>query len=349
MNKLLKSNIRRSFKIIAENNPKIPSELITVVNDPPGTSRSFSLIEEMMKVAAQPVPWFYIDQSNELKSPQETFFGFYALRNIIRGLLLSVRFIQAGDLLSKNDFLASSVFSYYTASYHLLQSFLALHGRVVIDQVRRGPIRVIKGEGFSEGGYSSEAEPKVIVATLTKKNTWKFEPRPRSHSSRWKELELVCIELKYDIPDFIESFFHYVLTYGPYSPPEEIEKLVKDGLKRLSDIRHESIYAGYGFDDYVHDGLTNRDLDTSYGIDRKSTAYRDFAFGFLLHALNAAFEIKDHIDSKHWEKEKILMLGSVNTPPFELVDLTIVSDQKITERLQTLFTSLMSRDKGRPR
>ena len=346
MKELLKANIKRSFKIIAEDNPKIPPELITVDSDQAGPSRSPSIIEEMMKVAAQPVPWFYRNH-NDLQSPQQAFFGFYALRNIIRGIFLSVRFIQAGDLLHKNHFMASSVFSYYTASFHLLHSFLASYGRVVVDQVCGGAVKVINRKDSSEGQYCSlEPTPEDIVATLTKKNTWKFEPRPRSHSRRWKELEFVFRELNFDIPDFLRVFFSYILQYGPYpSSPSEMETVLRNSLKRLADVRHESIYSGYGFDDYVHDGLINRDLDTSYGIDFKSKAYRKFALGFLLHALNDLFDMKKAINPEHWIKARILMMGSVNTPPFELFDLKVENNHEVTERLNIIFAWLRDRTK----
>ena len=181
MKELLKTNIKNSLRIIAKDNPKIPPELIQVVEEEPSHFPSF--VEDFMKVAAKPVPWFYRDKSNNLQSPQQAFFGFYALRNIIRGILLSVRFIQAGDLLQKKHFIASSVFSYYTASFHLLHSFLSSYGRVIVDQVCGGPVKVIKRKNSSEGLYCSlDPTPEVIVAILTKSNKWKFELCCRSFS-----------------------------------------------------------------------------------------------------------------------------------------------------------------------
>lgn len=290
MKELLKTNIKNSLRIIAEDNPKIPPELIQVVGEEP--SRFPSFMDEIIKVAAQPIPWFYRDKFKDLQSPQQAFFGFYALRNIMRGILLSVRFIQAGDLLHKNHFIASSVFSYYTASFHLLHSFLSSYGRVTIEQVCGGPVKVIKRKDLSEGSYCSlDPTPEAVVAILTKSNKWKFEPRTRSHSKRWGELEHTFKELDSDIPNFFDSFFKYILSDGSHSPTDG-KTIIRDGLKRLIDMRHESIYCGYGFDDYVHDGLINRELDSSYGIDLKARKYRSFASGFLEHAVDDVVEIK---------------------------------------------------------
>jgi hypothetical protein len=208
MKELLKANMKKSIRIIAEDHPKIPAELIEVVEEEPRSPDLPNLVEGMMKVAAQPIPWFYRDSGKELQSPQESFFGFYSLRNIIRGILLSLRFIQAGDLLHKNGFLAASVFSYYPFSFHLLYAFLASYGRVVVDQVHGGPIKIINRRNSSGGSFSSlNPTPEVIVAILVRNNTWKFEPRPRSHTRKWKELEHIFVELDYDIPEFLHSFF----------------------------------------------------------------------------------------------------------------------------------------------
>lgn len=334
MKQLLRTNIKRSFKIIAEENPRIPAELIGVANDQIVPSKSLNIIEEMMKVAAQPVPWFYRDH-HAIESPQQAFFGFYALRNIIRAIFLSVRFIQAGDLLYRNHFMASSVFSYYTASFHLLHAFLASHGRVIVDQVHGGPVKTLNRQ------YSPlHPDTEVIVAILTTKNIWKFEKRSRSHSKRWEELIPVFRELSFEVPVFLRTFLKYIFQDNYPPLPAEIEKTLRVGLERLTYVRHESIYSGYGFDDYVHDGLINRELDTSYGIDFKSKAYRDLSLGFLVHALNDAFDMKHTIDPQHWTKERILMVGSVNTPPFELFSLRLKDRDEINERLNTLFVWL---------
>ena len=345
MKELLISNIKKSIKTIVEDDPKVPPDLIEVVDEAPGIEKLTSIVEELMKFAAQPHPWFYRDTLKCLQSPQQSFFGFYALRNIIRGILISLRFIQAGDLLHKNSFLASSVFSYYTASFHMLQSYLAANGRVIIDPVSGGPVRILHRKSSSDTSYSSlEPDPEVIVAILTRENKWVFEQRTRSHAKRWKELEHVFVELDYLIPEYFHAFFRYILSYGYISSSTEDKDFIQKGLKRLSEVRHESIYSGYGFDDYVHDGLTNRDLNSSHGIDLKTKAYRDLAIGFLSEAVNDVIEIKNKIYPEHWNEVKTLMAGSTFMPPFELVDLNIEVHKKLKEGIEIIFMWLMDRN-----
>jgi len=153
----------------------------------------------------------------------------------------------------------------------------------------------------------------------------------------------VFAELSFDVPDFLRTFLSYILGENYPSSPAEVEKALRVGLQRLAYVRHESIYSGYGFDDYVHDGLIDRELDTSYGIDFKSNAYRKLSLGFLLHAMNDAFDMKNTINPQHWTKNRILMTGSVNTPPFELFNLRLRDHHKISERLDTLFAWLEGR------
>jgi hypothetical protein len=73
MKELLRTNIRRSFKVIAEEDPRIPPELIAGTDNSTVPSKSVSIIEEMMKVATQPVPWFYRNH-DAIESPQQVFF-----------------------------------------------------------------------------------------------------------------------------------------------------------------------------------------------------------------------------------------------------------------------------------
>jgi hypothetical protein len=135
------------------------------------------------------------------------------------------------------------------------------------------------------------------------------------------------------------------LSYGNLSSSKpEDESFIQEGLKRLADVRHESIYSGYGFDDYVHDGLINRDLDTSYGIDLKSKAYRNLALGFLVHAVQDVIGLKDTIPSEHWADVRTLMASSIYTPPFELVHLKLEDSDELNEQVEIIFLWLMNKD-----
>lgn len=352
MKNSLSSNIKKSIKIIAEDKPDIPSHLIEIIDEEPDSNKPISRIELLMRVAAQQVPWFYRDSTGTLQSPQSSFFGFYALRNILRGTFLSLRFIQAGDLLRKNNFLAASIFSYYTASFHLLNSFLAIHGRVIVDIVH-GPIKIIKHKknkssritkSASVGYTTLDPAPEIVMAIHTKQNKWVFESRARSHSRRWKELEQIFIESDYDVPEFYYNFFEYILSYGSsIHVPSEPKVLVKEGMTRLTEIRHESIYSGYGADDFVHDGLINRDLFDSTGIDMKSKAYHNLSTGLISHAVDEIMNVKYLIPLDHWNEVQSLMFSSIFTPPFELSNFTLEGANELNDKIGNIFIWLMGK------
>jgi len=342
MKKLLAANIKKSLKIIAEDNPQIPPNLIEVIDEDPSITKSISRAEILMKIAAQRIPWFYRDESEKLQSPQASFFGFYALRNLIRGIFLSLRFIQAGQLLKRNNFRAASILSFYTASFHLLNSFLAAHGRVIVDIVHGGPIKIIKHKQSETAQYSSlNHAPEIVMAILTNNNKWIFESRSRSHSRRWTELEQVFIKTDYDVPDFFYSLFEYILSYGPSSyAPQEPSELLKEGIYRLTEIRHESIYIGYGDDDFVHDELINRDFSGICGIDLKSNAYHSFAMDFLKYVIEDVMEMKNIVPLVHWNEVQSLMYNSIYTPPFEPFDFKMEDNKELNEKIEDIFVWL---------
>lgn len=347
MNELLKSNIKKSFKVLAEEVPKIPEGLIEVVEEEPSQPGIPCIVEGIAKYASGPSPWFYRDQSNELQSPQQSFFAIYSVRNTVRGILLGLRFLQAANLLKENGFLSASVFSYYTASFHLLNSFLALNGRVLIEPVQ-GPPRVVKRKGCSRcESRSLDPTPDIVIAILTRNNIWKFEPRRRSHAARWKELNHVFAGDGSAIPDFFLNFFRYIMSYGGDFLSSE-ETLVQDAIKRLTDIRHTAIYEGYGYDDCAHDALMNRDLSFASGIDNKSNAYRDFAVGLLTLSVGEFIELKNSIPEEHWNsnKAKSLLICGILTPPFEYGPPQLTGMPELSETLEWIFCWLLGINKN---
>jgi len=345
MNDLLKSNIKKSFKIVAKETPTIPENLI-VFEEEPSELGVYCIAEIIAKNASWPIPWFYRNESNELQSPQQSYFGIYSVRNNIRGILLGLRFIQAGKLLQKNGFLSASVFSYYTASFHLLSSFLALNGRILIEQVH-GPLKIVKHKNSSRSEYCSlNPTPEVLIAILTRYNTWKFEPRYRCHAARWKELNHVFVGEKSIIPDFFLNFFRYITSYGNVSLASD-ETLVEEAIKQLTNTRHTAIYQGYGYDDFADD-LMNQDLSFGSGIDNKSNAYRDFALGLLTFSVGEFVELRDSIPKELWNSDKTqdLLKLSILVPPFESGSPYLADMCELNEHIEWIFCWLSGTDKN---
>lgn len=342
MNALLLSNIKKALRIVAEENPQIPDYLINRENLGSEKSPAFEISKTLAKVAAQPIPWFYRDIANELQSPQETFFGFYVLRNAIRGIFLGLRNIQAGDLLRKYDFLSASVMSYYTAAFHLLSSFLALNGRIIIENLL--PVKVLWGKNGVNHVKSilASSSYSIIIARITKNNTWRFENLPRTHKAVWRELEDIILKHTDKITTFFKSFFRYVLYYE--NSLSEID-LVRKGIQRLIEVRHESVYRGYGYDNIAHDAITNHDHAISWDIERKSVNYRDFGIGLLTLSVDETAELKQKVDAENWDSIQTLLMGSIITPPFEIGDLTLSGKPKLTKDIVRIYNWVMNRKK----
>ncbi len=336
MDALLQSNIKKSLRIIVEENPKVPDFLITIIEEEP--TKIPPICEAIVKSAFQVIPWFYRNSCGELQSPQSSFFGFYAIRNVIRGIFLGLRFIQSGDLLRENEFYAASVISYYTASFHLLYSFLALNGRIVVDQVIGAPKIIRKRVSESTARCSLEPQPEAIIGILARDNKWKFEPRRRSHKRQWNELESILLKRKDKIPEFLLSFFKYILYYENTLSESD---LIQKGIQRLIEVRHASIYRGYGYDDDAHDAITNREFGSNWDVGRKSEKYRNFAIGLLAHVLRDVITIEQLIPVAYMNKIQTELVVSVNTPPIEFGPLLLQDHPGLSNDIEQLYNWLM--------
>lgn len=263
----------------------------------------------------RPVPWFYRDQNGHLRSAQERFFGFYALRNAIRGSLMAARMIQAGVHLEKGRFLAPSVSMYYTGAFHALTAFLALRGRALVETVLGRPVVVLRDESTCSDNCQMDRHPEAVIAILTRDNRWVFEPRARTHQKRWEELHQVFSAGGREIPDYLVGFCRY-LTRGEvqYADPRG---LVERGLRRLVEMRHDSIYMGYGFDDDVYYDLINRARFSDAGIDLRARSFRAFATGMLIDSIETVHHLKGRIEDKVWNDVRPWLVDAVAAPPFE--------------------------------
>ena len=330
MKQLLIVNIKKSFKILAEEHPKIPEHLIEIKKDE-SKENKFNLIELLARAISQPIPWFYYDKKNELQSPQQIIFGVYAFSNIIRNILISISFIQAGELLRTNDFIASSIMNYYTSAFHLLKSFLAINGRIIIEKVLG---TLVLGPNWSEHKIL-DPPVEVIVAKLTKKNIWKFEPRKRAHYNRWKEIEPILLKNEENLYGLFIAFLKYILLYGSYTPSDD-DEIIREGLKRLCDIRHESVYMGYGYDDYAFDRMINKE---SYGagLDLKVEYYHNFVIGLLKYCVNETVNLQLMIPSEHWSKVQSFLASSIYSPQFEFGSPKINNDNELSEQLEIIY------------
>jgi hypothetical protein len=306
MNQLFNSNIKKSVEFLSGN-----SGLMKTFHD---LHFAYFIVAGKEAKLAQITPSFKKEPSGILilsdeeyldLSPSTPSFVIYAIKTILRSILLSFRFIQSGDMLLDKKFYSLSVFSYYTASFHILQSFLALNGRVVVrptDQQR------------CDLGLNKA----LIMSRLTKCNRWCFEGFSQNHASMWREASDIFETINKDTLEHFLFFFKYMIAIEQ-SPPSDKQQLISDGLKKLPKIRHEAIYEGYGFDDYVFNSVISDEKDrfSLKELENKSIVYKMFARQFLKLTLMEIFEFKKTSLDNKWHKIKDLFLTCILIPPFE--------------------------------
>ncbi len=265
-------------------------------------------------ISDSPVPYFYKSNSkNEILSPQKDFFAFYALRNIIRGCLVSCRFIEGGNLLHTSGFYALSTISYYSAAFQILITFLALNGKVLISY----PNPLLN--------LTTKTLPDLLIAKLSKdNNTWVFEGLSRDHKTIWRCLSEVLDNIdKGKIPSFFNDFFDYIVENNNLQTnPQDGKTLLEKTVEKIPDLRHAAIYSGFGFDKIEFEnaikGLTGLNHNTE--IDKLSKSLKHFVLEFLSYCLKDTLEIKTLVqteDDFDFIPVYYILRNSVWNPPFE--------------------------------
>jgi len=240
------------------------------------------------------------------------------MKSNFRGVLLGLRFIESGDLLHKKNFFSASIISYYTAAFHFLFSYLSANGKVIINPTD------IQRKQLDLGG-------SLIIAKFTKKGSWKCERISRSHSSLWGELNVIFKERAGDLPDFIEDFFKYLLSIDA-SVPDTKHELIEKGIQRLPLMRHESLYEGYGFDDYVVDSMFSEEGEGRLplkDLGNKGLFYKRFAEEFLHLCLLEINDLRNNSLNANWNHVKELFSTSIIIPPMETGNPDLTHNRKL--------------------
>jgi hypothetical protein len=178
----LDATIRNSWKLLSQHVPEFPPEL--------SGPRPFAL-ENSLTLA----PLFY-ESEGHLQCAQIGYFGFYALRAILRGILLSVNHLSAAKLSADHELYGPSIASAYAAAYHATGSLLALHGHVFCEFEDN----IITG---------TRNELGMVAVLLTRKSTWICEHRNRTHRTRWLELAQVYRSTIEELPECFNQVFFY--------------------------------------------------------------------------------------------------------------------------------------------
>lgn len=284
-----------------------------------------------------PLPYFSYE-GDQLTSPQSEFYGIYALRNAFRGLFLAVNYFASAERLIVTDLHAPSVALSYTSSYHVLMSFLALHGRVYTDW-RVKSLHEKVGSG------------KTVVAIWTSDRKWKFEPRPQSHEIRWRELVPIFSNRSYKIPNYFHRLFRYhwrgryknKLPWDEWAErfasgervsrgePYKIRDVLPEFLSTIARTRHRAMYEAFGSDPAVAEALTNRETFSRKGIDRKAKNYFVFASELFADVTDTLYGF---IERKRVREEirRLVFLG-VTGPWMDSPHFDAVIHEEISDRL----------------
>lgn len=256
-------------------------------------------------------PHFYRDDSaTKLACAQCSWFGFYALRAAVRGVLMSVNHLTAAVSNHRQKLHGPATVNAYTAAFHVLHGYLALEGRVIYDP-----------------GPGGDLGPVRVV--LTQKGTWSVENTKRNHRSPWLELKSTLSKRKgrVELPTYFEQLFEYTCSRRYRPGIKLIEKLrnpnvglvpmrerLDEFLPRIAELRHIAAYGSFGDDPYLTEALWNNDA-TGGDFGRQVTRVIVFATQFLE---DVAGRVADLVDLLDWSPHSLKLFGlSVLLPDFD--------------------------------
>lgn len=327
MHTLLIDRIAQSLQDVVKE-PLLPEDCIQILG-PRGSTFDRHLVDWARRKLSMAV-WLTVDDRGNLVTPLRSVFGVFAVRAILRGFFIGASFLPGADLLLEKRYLSLSVIGYYTSALHLVNSFSALQGHIMLSPIAGQPVveladdpvgtKMAAGGTVHKGGSAGYSHaPKGLQAAcaiLTKEGNWVFEGRNRNHPVIWRELKQLVNESGV-VPPWLDQFCHN-FTY-PTAKVDE-ERYLNDGLEMLIEARHQAIYSGFGMDDYSFDVLANRE-PVDVNIAARASNYRSLAYGILNDVLKETTGLFNGIEQRcSGELETLLpqLCTMVYTPPFDL-------------------------------
>ena len=277
-----------------------------------------------------PVPRFDCSDK-ELVTPQSRFMGFYALRNAIRGVLIGAGYYKAGIETRRQELYGPSVTMFYTASFHLAISFLALHGRVLMSPVCSLEKATANGTAKASAGSelrSGKKSPEMVMCTLTKSGTWTVEGRRRNHRTVWREVDCVLPSGQEVIPAYVTRFLNYI---------GESELSMRNAtVQDIPNLRHGALYEGFGTDRVAYGEIVSRQGNLTRPLANKVEQFDAFAAGMLGDVLSDITQLVTNLPMGHDLRRSLV--ASIYSLPFDLPtdDWLVESDH------YDLFTKMVS-------
>lgn len=327
MHTLLTNRIAQSLRDV-DKEPLLPENTVQV-HGTRGSSFDRRLVDWARRKLSMAV-WFTEDTRGNLITPLHPVFGVFAFRAILRGFFIGASFLPGANLLLEKKHLSLSVIGYYTSALHLVNSFNALQGHVMLSPIAGQPVvelandpvgtKMASGGTLHRGGSAGYSQaPKGLQAAcaiLTKDGNWVFEGRNRSHSVMWRELKQLITESGL-VPPWLDRFCRN-FVYPTMKVDEE--RYLNEGLEMLIEARHQAVYSGFGMDDFSFDILANRE-PLGVNIAARASNYRSLAYGILSDVLKETTALFIDIQQQcPHELERLLpqLCTMVYTPPFDL-------------------------------
>jgi hypothetical protein len=298
---LTKANIRKSLRLLEGGVPGTDQEFNAAVQavlqriPAEGDLERLRVLGACMPAYAPILrPVFYLTE-DELRSPQSDYFGFFALRCAVDRVLMSINYLAASQIVLEKRLFGPSISQSYTAAYHGVHAYLALHGRVIEAKPHMPLRKATLG--------MSEHVPAAVKAKLTRNNTWVFESCARAHAAVWGSLVELFAGRKFLIPHYFLRLFDYmyhmerdpaVALKGSLKHPDEGMPKIRDRLQeflgRIAETRHLALYRSSGADPYAMDMVLNQE-GSGAGMDVQAREFHRFAAGLLEDAATSCCEI----------------------------------------------------------
>ncbi len=290
-----------------------------------------------------PEPRFYKNDDNRIKCYQFDSLGFYVLRNAYRGLLLSINYLVSADINLSKKLLGPAISNYYTSAYHILGAFLALRGRIVFDTlILYHNKKIIKDDRFA-------------IASFTKGN-WHLESKKWGHAGKWQEIKQLRLN---EYPESLIHLFRYWFKYRikeDVSLNEYMRRMVKgeslgtplhindipdEFLKRITESRHQAIYASFGSEPEVMSNLVNGDAFDDNGIDYQARAFKKFCYGFMNENVDTLIELLNFI--RIHKKTREWLWVSIFQPWFDEQQIEYIDDYQLKQKLNQIKEFLFAK------
>lgn len=273
-------------------------------------------------------------------SDQEEYFSFYLLRNLLRGLFLSINSMVAGKNCLEKGLFAPATMLFYNSAFHSLNSYLSINGIVLTHACQKETQKTIKNLSI-KAMFSSE------------KKNWTIEKFRVKHTNRWLLLEQVFKRKGVIVPDSFTNLFNsfynpkyykqeinnpLLKDYNYNSEPITFHNKLNEFLKMIANQRHFSVYQSFGSTSEIFQEIINRDSLSDRGIDANAITFSKFANEFFDEVINTTTDkIVSNLTLENASRSALI--HSVFNPWFDEPRIELLpSNQR--ERVEKLYAFL---------